>query len=505
MNQRNFVNLILPAILVPVSVIVIINLLSGNGNQLGNTFVLLMVIGGFFALLAPKISMLLFVVAEFYTDFLKRLLILGDALSMQDVMTSLGLGPIIVIVVCFVCTYRCLTGKVPFMNRRDIVFFIGCIGVSLAGLGGGDAAGATLDFTATGQALLGSSMLGMSAFATYVLFRERREAQLVLKCMVLGAVPMALYAFYQSTYGISQWEEEYILTGISKVLYGFYMLDGVHHMRPFSTLNTHTSLGAISGTLFLIAAMIMTRTKALFQAPRGISPLYILLAFLFLGSCWISKNRTTYLLPVAGFVLAFMFAGGWRTLLFYILSISLFVWIVINSEWLDSQILGWSNQFESTAFGAKFGTLGTYQDRLRSFALLNQPAYWSPFGLSENERPGTHDQITSLLTRLGYVPLMIALAGLAAALWWWHRKCLRISEPSDRRFLNLLTAVIVTLGICGMAYGNMIFVAPVNSVLGILIGLGMSVIARDQAAKKVATANHRALAYPPLNAPLLAK
>lgn len=480
MIQKNVANLLLPALLVPLSLVVMINLLSGGGNQLGNTFNLLMLLGAGIGLLAPRAGLLIFIVLQFYMDFMKRMLVLGDALSMQDVMSSLGLGPIIVVAVCVVCTWQCLTGKVPFLNLRDIVFFLGCVGVSLMGLAIGREVSDSSDIADIGQALLGSAMLGMTAYAAYVLFRQREDSYTALKWMVVGAIPMALYTFYQYIFGISEWEEAYIRTGLSQVLYTFYMLDGIHEMRPFSTLNTHTSLGTVSGILFLVSFLIMTRSRTLFQTGRNNWPTYSAIALLFLGSCFISRNRTTYLIPFAGLFLPWIFSGGWRTLLFYLSACSLFVWIVAKSQWLNDQILYWSVQFEATAIGEKFGTLGTYQARLNSLMSLSDSRNWTPFGLPKEEYPYMHDQVTELLVKLGYVPLLGLLLLIAVTIFWWHARCLKIKDLKERRFLITLTTIIVSLGVCGVAYGNLLFVAPVNSVLGVMLGLGMAGIRRDQ-------------------------
>jgi hypothetical protein len=489
MNHVNLQRLILPLLFVPLAVLAIISLLTGGGNQLGNTFFLLILFGGAMGLLAPRAGLLVFVVLQFYVDFLKRLLILGDALSNQDVMISLGMGPAIIVMACVNSMLQCITGKIPFFNKRDIIYFTGCVGVSLAGLFLGEGSSGSGSFAAIAQSLLGSSMLGMTAYAAYIIIQDRTDQHTVLKFIVLGAVPMAFYTFYQHFVGISGWEEKYIRTGLSRILYGFYTLDGIDNMRPFSTLNTHTSLGAVSAVMFLIAALVMTRAKNFFGVPRSYRWFYLTMALVFLGSCYLSKNRTTYALPIFGILLVFLFSGGLRTLLFYFSSFAFFVWIVINSEWLNNSILEWSTQFEKTAFGQAFGTLGTYQARLAGFMELADPDNWKPFGLDENSLPQAHDMITETLLKVGYVPLFAVLLTGLTLVSWWHRRCLRVHQPDDRRFMIALTAIIVSLGICSLAYGNLLFVAPVNSLLGVMIGLGMATLRRDQAERKAAVSN----------------
>ncbi len=482
MNRNNLMNLILPAVLVPAAVIVIINLLSGGGNQLGNTFGFLLLIGGAIGFFAPRAGLVIFICFQFYADFFKRLLVLGDALSMQDVMISLGMGPIIVVAACVASAIRCLTGKVPFLNVRDISFFMGCVTISV--VGAFTQTSLSSGITAIGQSMLGTSMLGMSAYSFYVLFRTREQVRTVLKVMAISAVPMALYTFHQVIFGVSRWEENYILTGLSPVLFEFYLLDGFKDMRPFSTLNTHTSLGAVSGTLSMICLLIMRKEKQLFNAGHNRWIAYTLLGMVYLAACIVCRNRTTYLIPLLVPVLVWIFSGGIRTLCFYIFSVLSFVWLVTNSEWLNSQILVWTGDLESTSLGKKMGSIGTFQDRIKSFMALNRAENWSPFGLPPNMRPFTHDQISELVVKLGYVPMGIAFLGQTIFLVWWHRNCLKIKDPADRKLLITLDAIIITLLICSVAYGNMMFVAPVNSVLGMLIGISMSVFVRNKELQK---------------------
>jgi len=479
MNQSNLRNLVLPGLLVPCSVIVIINLLSGGGNQLGNTFGFLMVIGGILGFFSPRVSLIVFLCFQFYADFFKRLLVLGDALSMQDVMASLGLGPILIVAACLACAIQCFSGKVPFFNLRDIVIFLGCCFVSIFGALTRESLNSGV--TAIGQAMIGSSMLGMSAYACYVLFRTKEDAHLVLKIMALSAIPMALYTFQQYFFGIAGWEEDYIRTGMSQVLYEFYMMDGIS-MRPFSTLNTHTSVGAISGALMLVCLLILTRGKGLFNRRRSHWIAYTALACLYLGACLISRNRTTYLLPILGPLLLWLFSGGLKTALFYISGTTIFVLAVRNSEWLNSQILTWATQFEGTFIGSKIGSIGTFQDRLKGFIALNDGANWAPFGLPENERPFAHDQITEVLLKFGYIPLAVILIIVTICLVWWHRKCLRIEDVADRKLMIAITAIAVAVVSCSLAYGNLLFVAPVNSFVGFLLGLGFAALHRQRIA-----------------------
>ncbi|MBB5350808.1 hypothetical protein HNR46_001042 [Haloferula luteola] len=400
---------------------------------------------------------------------------------MMDIITSLGLGPIIVVFACCAAVLQIVTGKIKFDRLFDKVFFVGCVFVSISGF----FLVRDVDFVERGQSMLGTAMLGMMAFASFSFFREEGDCLKTLKLLVISGIPVCLYAFYQWIFGISAWEERYILTGLSKVLYSFYVLDGIDQMRPFSTMNTHTSLGAIGGTLFLVCFLILPKARMLFHVRRAKWFFYAVVGLLYLGTCLIAQNRTSYILPPLGLALSLMFLRGNRIMLFYAFLFMTATVVVVKSEWIYNNINVWSQSFEATAIGEKFGTLGTYQARLSSFMLLTEADNWTPFGLDPKVRPFTHDLITQSLVTVGYIPLGVCLALLGGVIAWWHSSCLKVKDASSRKLLVYLTAIIVALGVSGLAYGNLLFVAPVNSVLGLLLGLGMVEIRKSKVSSQV--------------------
>ncbi len=476
MNQKNVIGILLPGVLLPVGIVVIINILSGGENQIGGALFYFGLALSVFGLVAPRIGLLIFFVVQYYLDFFKRLLAVGDNLSMNDVVTSLALGPLLMVVICVSVTHRGVTGVIPCGRLRDVVFIFGCVIISLVGP---IVFGNTEGLLSIGQSILGSAMLGMTAYATFMVFRNRNDARLVIKVLLLGAMPFVLYTFYQAFIGIPLWEENYIRTGMSSILHRFYILDGIDEMRPFSTMNTHTSLGAVSGALFLVCLLISFRSKRVMGSDKHLQYSYLLYSFLFLAVCILSRNRTTFLIPVMGVWLYWLFKGGLRTTFFYLAGIIAFVWIVANSSWINANILDWSYSLGGTAIGRQIGTLGIFQARLDGFINLSDFNYWTPFGLPENLRPSSHDPVTRILMTVGFIPLGIALLLLSFLVFWWHRQILRMSNLTDRRFVIALTTVIVLLGISGVLYGNLFFVAPVNSLLGAMIGLCMARIRHD--------------------------
>ncbi|GAA5483653.1 hypothetical protein [Haloferula sargassicola] len=452
------------------------DIFAGGGNQLGRALKWCTLGAALIGLIFGRYSVLFFVVVLYYLDFVKRLLVLGDGLSLEDVMISLGSGPVIIVAACINCTVGAITGKITFGRAMDFAFYIGCVAISCLGWFVSD--GST--FIQKSQDMLGTALIGMTALASYCLFRTKEDVRLLIKCMVLAGIPMALYTVWQFVYGIAAWEEAYIKTGVSTVLYNTYVVaGGINEMRPFSTLNLHPSVGAASGTMFVLSVAVMAKSKICFDRPYQRTFTYWVIGLIYLASCILCQNRTTYFLPLFYIVFAWSFRGGLRTLSVYFAGVLALTLLVLKSEAIYNNILQWSDSFENTSLGSHFGTLGTYQDRLQGFINLTDGKNWLPFGIDSEHRPWSHDPISGMIFTMGYVPFGIALMAAVIGLSWWHSKMLAIKDESTRALLIRLTAVVAALGACGVGYGNLLFVAPVNAFLGALVGVAVSCLRRE--------------------------
>lgn len=442
--------------------LVTLDVFSGDWNQLGRMMRWIAIVGGLYGLIFPKRGVLVFLVALFYLDFLKRLLILWSGTSMQDVMVSIGAGPVVIVAICISCTILIFAQRIRFGNMGDWLFYFGCVVVSISGFFSGE--GELID---RGQSMMGSSLVGMTALACYCLYRERGDSIKLLKVLVIGALPMALYTAWQYFIGIAIWEEEYVQTGLSPTLYNFYIVDGgVEYMRPFSTLNLHPSVGAVSGVLCLIALLLCGSTLSF-----GKKTLYYVVGFIFFLSMLFAQNRTTYFIPLFYLFFAWGFKARGRTLLLYTIGIFLFGLVVYYSTFIYHNINSWSADLASNPIGEKFGGLGTYQSRLTGFMNVTEVGNWKPLGFEGGFEPLSHDPLSTILFRFGYVPLGAMLAVVVGVLIVWHHKIYKIQSDVDRKYYTRLTAIIAALVLAGLLYGNLLFVSPVNAVLGALTGI----------------------------------
>lgn len=458
------------------SVFLIGDILAGGGNQISQAIKWLGVVACIAGFVFPKSGILIFITALYYVDFFKRLLVLGDNVSMQDLMISLGAGPAMVISICIYCTMSAVVGRIEFNKKIDYIFYISCTVISLFGwfMSGSD------DIIDRGQSVINSSMLGMTSLACYCLYRSKNEVTQLLNTLVFAGIPMAIYTIWQAIFGFTRWEEMYIETGMSKILYNFYIVGGgIDGMRPFSTLNLHPSVGAVSAMMFVISLFILPEFAKSEDGRSKYKYVYIIAAILYLLSCLLCQNRTTYFLPIFYLIFAWSFRTYKRLILVYGGGSLAVLLVVLNSEYLNDQVLVWSDDLLNSALGQSFGTLGTMQARLHSFTNLLDPNMWTPFGIPLEDLPPNHDMMTNFLTRFGYVSLSLTLIAMYGFIVWWHRRILAINEGAVRNYLIKMSAVIVALFVCGLAYGNLIFVSPVNAFVGVLIATAF-VFVRDR-------------------------
>lgn len=446
--------------------LVTLDVFAGGGNELGRLMRWFAIVGGCYGLLAPKSATVVFIVSLFYLDFVKRLLVLWSGTSINDVMVSLGAGPIMITAICVACTGSIITRKYKFGGVFDWSFYLACVLVSGIGFFTVDA-----ELMERGKSMMGSALLGMTALACYCIYNHKDDSKKLLKLLVWGALPMAVYTGWQYFNGIAAWEEEYILTELSPTLFSFYMVDGgVEYMRPFSTLNLHPSVGAVSGTLFLISLLVVSRSAG-YSAGAGRRVGYFFFGSIFLASMLFAQNRTTFFIPIFYIIFAWSFQRPWRTKLAYFLGVMTTVALVLSSEFIYDNINVWSMEMTATSMGEKFGSLGTFQARLTGFKNLLVVENWQPLGFEEGYEPMSHDPITTLLYRFGYIPLALTLIVSAAVVQCWHTTLFHLEDTQDRAYYTKLTAIIAALLLAGLLYGNLLFVSPVNALLGALIGV----------------------------------
>ena len=211
---------------------VISGVLAGGGNSLGNLYMFLAISFLVLGVINPKGTFYILVVMTGYLDFFKRLLVLDGSVSFLDLYYVLGIAPLTLLGICVGIALNMAQGRIP-VRRIDIWLFI--LGVTIFGviamfsvLGSGSGGGAG----ALGN-IANESAYVCLIFVVPILFRDAEQLSKLITFIVYAYVPVALYTLYQSKFGLTDWELQYLLSGLS--LEARQLNERV--FRPFSTMN----------------------------------------------------------------------------------------------------------------------------------------------------------------------------------------------------------------------------------------------------------------------------
>jgi len=435
-------------------------------NLIGSTFKYLMIFGFLMGVVFPRIGMGMFIFECFYLDFFKRLLTLSGNFSGLDLYFVLGVAPLTLLGVCVHLMLGWLAGARNFSWADWIRLVIAaalCAVIFLAAwtTGGG---------RSLGEAVNGAAYASL-LWVIPLLHPDRESLLKYIRLFLLAGIPMALYGIIQAFYGFSEVEIRYIQTGATILSKTYYAM-GEEALRAFGTLNHHSTFGAVTGVLFLLALLYVQAEKR-----RGLPVVifWLMIALVFLTANVVSENRSTYLIPVAGIIGMVLFRHPLTTAVLYVAGFSGLLGLVLRYEWFANNLVSWNQTFLGSYFGQHFGTLGTFIDRLRSFATLHNPDAWTPFGL---KRVGSmtfegglfaHDAFTLALLTVGYVPLAGILLILLGFVVYIHRRINRITDRDLKSQLCTLMAAFVALLGAGVLYGQLLQVFPTNVFMWLLV------------------------------------
>ncbi len=446
------------------------------GNPVKN---LMVIIGGSMlitASLKPRFGLYLLIITSACLDLIKRFVVLFGIGSMGDVAGVLAVAPMIlagiflgVFVLHPIFTKRMLNQD----ERRLALFALAPIIMTLAvGLRRGE----------FGMELLGSITNKIAYIillpAIYTLYRRSglEDVTKLLRFLVMVFVPVALYGIHQYLFGLSQFEIDYLRSGLTSTAANLYEA----HPRPFSTLNSTHAFCIAMGVMFVLSLSIcLNPIKATrgFLSTRG----SFLLPPMFLMACVLSLGRAGWVVSGLGFIGLFAFRTKARTILFYTTFLGLFGILVWKADFvfakLDAiqQMLPGGSEFTDQAF-----RLSTYSERLFGFQnIFKNRAMWTWFGNPAlayragndvAEGDVVHDALGQILVDYGFVGLFIGIITLIYGLFYTHRRLLSTRNRSAigiaLGFLSAAMAIIFG----GMLTGNHFTVFPVNTLFWCMVG-----------------------------------
>jgi len=465
-------------------VLVLLSILMAGGNVLGQFFKYLLAGLFVFGFILPRIGIFVLVAMCGYFDFLKRVLVIADRVSRDDLMYVLGCPPVLLGGILIGLTSQFLQGKILLNGwNRFCLLIIPVIGMVVFAMNRG---GSMNDAV---MATINGAFYCVLLIVVPIVLKDGEELRKLLRFTVWAYLPVALYGVWQQVFGLFDFEIAYLKTGLSILIAQLVM----NEIRPFSTLNSPTALGAICAALAAMAFLTKWHTPV----ERGRKPgTYFMWV---LGICYVvgllaTTSRSDAITLMVGIVAAPAFMRPQRTLLLYAGSTVAFIALVLASNWILTNIeMLQYKLWAITGVGGKFSEqltrLGTYSDRLMGFsALTHDLRVWTLFGTSSAVRESVyyHDPLTEMLLKMGAVPLGFTLAICAAILKKLHQQIWRIPDLYDRRLACLCVAIALGFVASSVLSGGRLSIFPVGLHFWLLLSIAGSLAWATPAEEPVA-------------------
>ncbi len=464
--------------------------LAGGGNAIGNLAFYLLIACGILGVIAPKMMFFALVLMTMYLDTFKRLLVAGDQnVGQLDLYYVLGVAPVTLMGIAASLIERLLSQRMP-LRKGDIKLVV--FGLLLAGLMGvagmatqtGGGVGAKLRLLANEASYL------CLIFVVPLLFRTPDELRKLLRFVIAAFVPVALYTFYHSKFGITNWEYKYLLSGLTLEV---RQLDE-RVFRPFSTMNSAAALSVMMAIMAVLSLAPLGKGGQRWGFTTYFRPIPLLLAVMFVVAAFLTYSRGGWICGFAALFLTLVFRFKAPTMLIYPGTLALFLIVMFSAEsMIKANTLGKATDFlvgKSTSNEKQMAVrLGTFTSRLVSLEkTATNPKRWTPFGVPiatgqrldfQDGHEGdyyVHDGFSYFLIRFGYIPLGIAFALGSYLLYRAHR--FQFSLPPDSLERNLVTLSYASaFGIIVGFMGNtaQLQMYPVNFYLYLFIAIPIAV------------------------------
>jgi hypothetical protein len=447
----------------------IVSLMMTSGNQLGLLFRLILAGAALLGIWRPKAGVVLLLLMCGYTDLMKRLLVLVDKISYEDMTYVLATPPVLMVSLTVGTLAKCLGGSLKFgpLQTKSLGFITLCSVATLI-----SSIGSYSGFSTTAQDLANGAAYSTFLLVIPLLFPDMASQMKLLKIVLIGYLPVAAYGVYQAMFGLAYFEVEYLKTGLSILI--SQLTTG--EVRPFSTLNSPTALGAVCGMFALLAFLsgpLQTRSSTL---PR--------MSALLVGICYVagmiaSTSRSDLFIIFAGAVMAFAALRRSSTSIVYGFALVSYVVLIFSAAWLQDRLANMQAVVSyylppNSVFIDQFTRVQTFSDRLEGFRhLVSDSRIWTLFGAGANVRDTltSHDPLTSALLAHGVVPVTGAIVFLIALLTRVHRNIWALRDSRLRWMAAACLGTVWGLVATSMISGNRMNIFPVNVFMWLLLAM----------------------------------
>ncbi len=474
---------------------ILFSVLLGGGNVIGGVAFYAALASCLFGLLKPGPAMRYLVILAAYSDLLKRLMILDGRFGMMDILWVRALCPMTLAGIFGGVLARGLHDG-SFFKGRNIATLLLCIGgFGLAGVSAYRAGGG---FTALTSLADGAAYVFLLFIVPGVL-RTPGEILRFVKFTLIVFAPVAVYGIKQQLMGLSEFEIDYLKSGFT--ILSKHLEDG--RPRPFSTLTDSSPFGTSCAVCACMALLVRAHYRSNGRPDWSLAG--PLLWFVFVCGTVASLTRTAnvnWLLPLL--LLPFFRRGGLTTMVYAAMAVS-FVGACLFAQPLKEVVttvtLWGMDHFGDSALGeqlTRFWTLGARLDGMHELA--HNPKMWTLFGygpkvteqLLASGEVASHDIISNILLKSGWISLLILLVLAVLCLVSIHRSVLRLRDTGVFAMCIWLLATEFGLLVHNVFAGNVTATFPVNFFFWFIAG-AVNAIVRWQQAKEPQLAGSRVM------------
>ncbi|HEY5813579.1 MAG TPA: hypothetical protein VIT91_18155 [Chthoniobacterales bacterium] len=452
-----------------VTAILVGSMVTGSmGNPITALGFSLGVVGFLCGIVKPEVGLAMLVVLSGYLDFFKRFLVMYSNVSMQDVAGVLSAAPFTLagsFLGCYLACYVLRRRRPPPYLRLVIALVLVLIA---SGLGLQYIETRSVNQAITKAANDGAYLLMVPVI--YVLYWDRPMADILRfwRNVVLFFLPIALYGMWQFTFGLNDFEYNYLISGLT---IGINLLSD-EQLRPFSTLNSPHSFSVMMWFCFILSFVLV------YCLSQKTSLIGKLLPWVFATALVLSLVRTSMGFALMTLPMVFLMRSRALVAFSYAAGTLLFSIVVLNAQRIqDSMDLWYSKLPQGSAFADQMFRLGTFSDRLNGYReVITNPKTWTLFGSQGRDMSTSikgietsHDFLSQLIIDRGIVITGALLLFCGWLLVKAHTAIFRIQDETERRFGAALIALVLLFAgsnLSGYAFG----IFPLNLYVWMMVG-----------------------------------
>jgi hypothetical protein len=455
------------------AIYVMLSVLLDMGNAIGALAQFLCIGSFIIGVFQPRATLYLMVIYAAYSDLLKRLMILDGHVTMNDVIWARGLAPLTLAGICIGAIAKSISGGSILESRKMKTLLLCILGFGVAAVSSMRSGGLN---TAANQLADGAAYMFL-LFVVPCVLPKPEEINRFIKYTLIVFVPVALYGLKQQIFGLSDFEIDYLRSGLTILS---KHLEDVRP-RPFSTLVDSSPFGTACAICACLAMVVRRYHRD--HGGRQWDWLSFAIALIFIAGCLASMARIAninWLLPV---LLLPVLRSGKGTATLYGGLFSLFALACIFaqeiSQWVTKLTLAALETFGGTALGEQFSRFWTICDRLDGMHdIAHNPLMWTTFGhgsqaatdMNQAGVVSSHDLISNALLENGWLPTLLIGIIIAVALRSFHSSLLRLKGTPNFAIAIWMVAIEFGLLVHNVFAGTVTSTFPVNFFFWFIAG-----------------------------------